>query len=369
METVFLVSALVLLYILVGYPVLLFLVSRIRVRPVAKSPYTPTVTLIISVYNEQAIIEEKIQNTLALVYPSHLLSILVVSDGSTDRTDEIVKRYESQNVRLVRIDGRRGKTHCLNHAVAQINSEIVVFSDANSMYDPNAITELVANFSDPNVGIACGELRYRKRSGTEERLYWNIETFLKERESAVDSCLGVNGAIYAMRRTLFVPLADHVQSDFVEPFLVYSQGYRVVYDPSAFCIEEPATNHGEYDRKIRIVHGAFRSLNSISQFLNPLRYGWYSITLWSHKIIRWFMFVCLLGTLISSAFLASQPFYLGVFLIQVFVYVLAFFGRYVPGRIFSLPYYLVLINLASIAAVIYTLRGKPVETWEPVRPQ
>lgn len=367
MELLFAICAGILAYTFLGYPLLAFLISRIRRRPVLRAPQYPAVTFIISAYNEQAVIAEKIENTLALEYPRHLLSIIVLSDGSTDATDQIVARYESQGVRLLRVDGRRGKTYCQNRAVEISTGDILVFSDANSMYDPSSVRELVANFSDPHIGVVCGELRYRKRPGTEEGLYWNIETLLKTWESAIDSCLGVNGSMYAIRRSAFVPLPDYAQSDFVEPFMVYRQGYRVIYDPAAFCIEEPASNHGEYDRKVRIVHGALRNTVFLAGFLNPFRYGWYSVTLWSHKVIRWFMPVFLIGTFVSSAFLVSRPVYCAIFLAQAIIYGLGLLGRFVPGRIFSLPYYLLLINTASLVAIANLILGKPVETWEPVR--
>lgn len=366
METALYTSLGLLAYVYAGYPALVFGLSRIIRRPVRKSPITPRVSLIISAYNEADVIEAKINNALALDYPKDLLEIIVVSDGSTDRTDDIVRSFGINTVRLLRIEGRRGKTFCQNEAVAFARGEIMVFSDADSMYDARAIRELVANFSDARVGVVCGELRYIKDSAIGEGMYWNIETFLKRAESSIDSCLGVNGAIYALRKTDYINLPSHGQSDFIEPFLIYKKKLRVVYDPSAFCTEKAVTHSNEFTRKERIVTGALESLSIICEFLNPFRYGWYSFTLWSHKVIRWFTFVLLIVIFISNAFLLSNPLFATLFIAQIVCYTFALIGFFSRWKIFSIPHYFALLHFASLSAFIKVLRGKTATTWETV---
>ena len=293
MEALFWINLGILVYIFAGYPALIFLVSKIKKQNTQSiiSEKLPTVTMIIAAYNEERVIREKIENTLSLDYPRDRLQIMVFSDGSSDATDAIVKSYASAGIELKRIEGRKGKTHCQNECVSYATGDIVVFSDANSMYDAGAIKKMMMHFSDAKIGGVVGELRYIKNGSSDEGIYWKIEQFLKKGESIIDSCLGANGSIYAVRRSLYVQLADDAISDFIEPFKIYEQGYRVVYEPAAFCLEPVGANSTEFSRKKRIIARAFASLKYIKAFLNLYKYGWYSFTLWSHKIIRWFPLV------------------------------------------------------------------------------
>lgn len=368
MKYLFFISLGLLVYTFVWYPLMLFIVSRLFSKQTKKDSRLPSVTLIISAYNEERSIREKLENTLKLDYPKEQLEIIVVSDGSTDNTDTVVRSFEKRGVALMRIDGRKGKTHCQNRAVEKASGEILIFSDANSMYDSRAIRVLVSNFADPNVGVVCGELRYIKRSDTEETLYWKLEVLLKHWESSIDSCLGVNGAMYAIPKMLYVPLEDSMQSDFIEPFFVYRNGYRVIYEREAYCTEEAGSNASEFERKRRIMHGAFSSLSQISEFLNPFRYGWYSISLWSHKVLRWGVSVLLFSLFISTVFLANGCVLFAVLLgIQMSVYIGALLGRFFPRTIFSIPYYIVLVQIASFLAILDWISGKQSSAWESSR--
>lgn len=367
MELFFYTSFGLLAYVYIGYPILVFGISHIICRSVKKKPIKSHVSLIISAYNEESVIEIKLQNSLALEYPKELLEIIVVSDGSTDRTDDIVRGFGINAIRLLRIDNRRGKTFCQNEAVKFARGGIIVFSDADSMYDKRAIQELVANFSDPNVGVVCGELRYIKGSDVGEGMYWNIETFLKRAESTIDSCLGVNGAIYALRKKDYVDLPSHGVSDFIEPFLIYAKKLRVVYDATAFCTEKAVEHEDEFERKIRIVTGGLESLSIIRTFLNPFKYGWYSFTLWSHKVIRWFTFVLLITIFISNLFLLSNQIYRVILAMQIICYTFAIIGKFTHVKVFSIPYYFAMLQVASLSAFIRVLRGKTATTWETVR--
>jgi len=371
MEVMFWIFFGIIGYIFFGYPTLVFLVSKFVKRLVRKKPNTqdqlPTVTLIIAAYNEAMVIKKKIENTLAIDYPKDKLQVIVFSDGSTDHTDAIVKSYSSVGIELMRIEGRVGKTECQNQVIVQATGEIVVFSDANSMYDWQAIKNLVRNFSDDKIGCVVGELRYRKNEKSDEGLYWKLEQFLKKKESVIDSCLGANGAIYAVRKDLYIPLPSDAISDFIEPFKIYAQGFRVVYEPSAFCTETVLENKTEFLRKRRIITRTMRSLPHISEFLNPFRYGWYSISLWSHKILRWFPAVFLIVLFIANTFLLDQPFFQITFILQISFYVFAFIGIFYHKKIFSIPYLFIVMHIAALYAIGDIFIGKKTTTWKPLR--
>jgi cellulose synthase/poly-beta-1,6-N-acetylglucosamine synthase-like glycosyltransferase len=367
MTVLFSLSLLLLIYTFIGYPILLAIVSLFFNRKPKKEPQTPHISFIVSAYNEEAVIREKIHNTFALDYPPELLEFIVVSDGSTDGTDDIVREYEYKGVRLVRVEGRKGKTYCQNRAAREARGSVLVFSDANSMYDHQAVRELVANFTDENVGVVCGELRYIAEPGKQERLYWKMEVLLKQLESKIGSCLGVNGAMYAIPKHLFVPLQDHLQSDLIEPFLVYKKGYRVVYDSTAFCTEQAESNHVGFHRKRRIMHGAFLSFWELVPFLNVFRYRWYSITLLSHKVLRWLSSFFLMVLFISSASLTHHPVIGMFFVLQCMFLFMALAGTFMQAKPFSIAYYMMVTQVASLAAIADTLSGKKRSTWDTTR--
>ncbi len=366
MLVIFIVSAVLLFYVFFGYPIVLYLISLGYSRPTKKGVYEPTVSLIISAYNEAGVIDEKIRNTLAIRYPAEKLEIIVADDGSTDGTDKIVESY-GDKVRLLRVEGRKGKVACQNKSVRMASSEVVVFSDANSMYDKNALVALVSNLYDESVGVVCGELRYVRNDESDEGLYWKIERFLKRKESAIGSCLGANGAIYAIRRNLYQDLPADACSDFVEPFFTYAQGYRVIYESEAFCSEHPGDNALEFMRKRRIVSNSFQSLRLILAFLNPFRFGWYSLALWSHKVLRWYAFLFLALVLLVNFFLLDYLLFKYVLALQLCFYGLALVGFFSRAKPFSIPFYFMAVNLASLLAFIDFLFGRKVTAWEKVR--
>ena len=360
------VSLFLIFYIYVGYPLLLIVLARLFSRPVGKGAYEPRVSFIISAYNEEEIIREKIENTLSLEYSKDKLEIIVCSDGSTDDTDAIVRSFEG-NVRLLRIEGRKGKPECQNQGVRVATGDILVFSDANSMYDRKALQYLLENLYDPTVGVVCGELRYVRNDKSDEGLYWKLEKKLKQNESMLGSCLGANGAIYAMRRSLYRELPPYACSDFVEPFYAYDLQYRVVYEPRAFCTEVPGDNAQEFKRKQRIVLNSFQSIPLIRKFLNPLAYGWYSISLWSHKMLRWYAFMFLILIFFSNLFLLDTPIFLVLFVLQICFYLFALIGMFSQFKLFSIPYYFTIVNLASLLAFVDVCTGQKITAWEKNR--
>jgi cellulose synthase/poly-beta-1,6-N-acetylglucosamine synthase-like glycosyltransferase len=307
METLFWGSAGVLLYVYAGYPALLWLMVRLRgARLVRTGVIEPRVTLVISAYNEAAVIRQKIENVLALDYPAHLLEVVVISDASSDGTDEIVREYADRGVRLARQEERRGKTAGLNQVVPGVAGEIVVFSDANAMYTPEALRMLVRNFADAAVGCVTGEARYVEGSQTAadagERAYWSYEIQVKRLETAVGSMVGGDGAIYAIRRHLWRTLPENAINDFLNPLQIVAAGWRVVYEPLAVCFEETAGGvRTEYRRRVRIVSRSWRALFEAPGVLNPFKVGFFAVSVVSHKVLRWFTGVFAMTLVVSFA--------------------------------------------------------------------
>jgi cellulose synthase/poly-beta-1,6-N-acetylglucosamine synthase-like glycosyltransferase len=293
-ETLFWLTAGVLVYVYAGYPLLLWLIVRLRgARGVRIGAAEPRVTLVISAYNEAAVIRQKLENVLALDYPPHLLEIVVVSDASSDGTDDIVREYANRGVRLARQEERRGKTAGLNQVVPGVTGQIVVFSDANAMYAPEALRMLVRNFADPAVGCVTGEARYVEGGETAadagERAYWSYEIQVKRLETAVGSMVGGDGAIYAIRRDLWRTLPENAINDFLNPLQIVAAGWRVVYEPLAVCFEETAGGvRTEYRRRVRIVSRSWRALFQAPGVLNPFKVGFFAVSVVSHKVLRWF---------------------------------------------------------------------------------
>ena len=245
-----------LVYIYFGYPFFLFILSKCtKNTKITKAKIRPSVSLIISCFNEEKVIRDKLENSLSLHYPKQKLQIVVVSDASSDKTENIVREYASQGIKLIRQKERLGKTAGLNLAVSQTTSEIIVFSDANAIYDRNAVIKLVENFADEDVGYVVGHAKYLKRNNSaarSENTYWRYETFIKNMESKLHSIVGGDGAIYAIRRQLYEPLQHTDINDFVNPLQIILKGYRGVFEPEAICWEETSGSfRKEFNRKIR----------------------------------------------------------------------------------------------------------------------
>jgi len=334
--------------------------------------------MLISAYNERGVIEGKIQNTLALDYPPDLLTNLIVSDCSDDGTDEIVLRYASQGVQLVRLSERLGKSIGLNLGVQKAAGEILIFSDANAIYQPDAIGLLVRHFSDPRVGYVVGNARYTERSSktaseASEGLYWKLETWLKEKESDFGSVVGGDGAIYAMRRELYTPLRLTDINDFLNPLQIIVRGYRGVYEPSAICFEEASdTFEKEFRRKVRIVSRSLNAVRRAPRVLLPWTQPRHWLALISHKILRWFAPLFLFIALIANLTLWPSPFYRVTACLQLGFYLLAAIGwavesRGAAPRFLYLPYYFSLINWASMLGIFKCLTGSLTPTWQTIR--
>ncbi|MFO1418587.1 MAG: glycosyltransferase family 2 protein [Methylotetracoccus sp.] len=372
----FSVAAVVL--ITAGYPVFLAMMGAIRAKPRRTSDDEPKVTMIIAAHNEETCIAAKLDNSLALDYPTDHLEIIVASDGSSDRTNEIVESYRSRGVTLQAVR-RMGKTGAQNQAVRGARGEIVVFSDANAFYRPDAIRKLVRNFADPEVACVSGQLVYRtdaEGAGDCERSYWDYEKFMKRRESELSSLIGANGSIYAVRREDYVELDHALISDLCEPLALVMRGRRVVYEPDAVSIEEASTSYGgEFRRKVRILTRSINGVLHMRALFNPFRYGIFSFQLLMHKLMRYLVPLFLFGAAASLTALAYLGSYRGLFAVASITALLALWvgrgGLNGRGgaviRVLHMIYYYLLVNYALILAWFNVLKGAQLTVWAPER--
>jgi cellulose synthase/poly-beta-1,6-N-acetylglucosamine synthase-like glycosyltransferase len=377
-QVIFWISAAALLYVYVGYPLLVYLLSLIRPLEVKKSDVAPTVTILITAYNEEKAIRAKLENTLQIDYEREKLEILVASDGSTDKTDEIVREFAARGVKLFRQEGRMGKTFTQNKAVEQASGEIVLFSDATTAYEKDVLRVMLPNFADAGVGCVAGKLVYVDESksgvGKGAKSYWNYETFIKQSESRACSLIGASGCLYAVRKSAYQPMYPEACSDFLICTILYKQGLRSIYEPEAVCMEETNRQaNKEMQMRVRVISQTFTDLWRNREMLNPFRSGFYAVELLSHKVLRYAVPLFLIVLLISS----SIPAFYSVFFeivaaVQIFFYILAFIawafeksGK--SAGILAIPLYFVLTNLASLIGFYKFLSGERYARWEPIR--
>lgn len=356
------------------YPLILFGLKRFIRITFTKSSELSGVSVIVSAYNEESIIESRIKNLLEVDYPKKSLQIIIASDGSNDKTNEIVRKYTSKGITLAPYRVRRGKTEVLNRTIKKARNEIIVLSDANTFFKRDALRKLVRNFGDKRVGCVCGELKFKNaetnKVGDMEGFYWKYEVFLKKMEGRRGSLLGANGGIYAIKKELFEPLpCNTIIDDFVIPMRILDKRYKVLYEPEAIAYEETAKGViQEMARRIRIGAGDFQSLIFTWKLLNPLR-GFSAYSFWSHKVIRWFAPFLLVGALFFNAFLVGEPFYLVLFLGQMAFYLTALIGRLLSVtdihiKIFGFSYYFVSMNIALLLGFFRFLTGTQSVMWE-----
>jgi cellulose synthase/poly-beta-1,6-N-acetylglucosamine synthase-like glycosyltransferase len=368
-------------YAYAGYPLVLSLIAMLKApRSLRRTPRDePSVSLLISVYNEEDVIEDRLRNALALNYPKGLLEIVVASDGSTDRTHAVVAGFAPQGIVLRGYDGRIGKTACLNRAVPVAKGDIVVFSDANSRYDREAIARLVAPFSDPQVGCVTGTTRYASRGENDTMvesigLYSKIEAVTKNLETRLGSCVGADGAIFAIRRSLFRPLRDVDINDLVIPLSIVRQGLRVIAEPAAFCTEHTAQDAaGEFRRQVRIANRTIRAIVNNRDMLNPFRFGFYAFEILSHKLVKLLVPFALLTALACNLILVRHgTLYLTTLGLQAALYVLSLLGFWTrDGRarptLIGMAHTFAVANAAMLVAWVGYFRGESYLTWTTVR--
>ena len=369
-KTIFWISLLIPVYVYLGYPLALLALRAVRRRPVMKRPIRPFVSLLIPAYNEADAIQRKIENSLALDYPSDRLEIVVASDGSRDATAEIARRMaDGTRVRLLEFPANRGKMATLNASVPELRGDVLVFSDATAMLERDALPRLIENFADPAVGAVSG--RYKVASGAgvsigaSEGLYWRYECFLKAQESELASTVGAHGHLHAIRKHLYLyPPEETINDDCVIPLSVLTKGYRAVYEPGAMVYEEAREMAG-FGRRIRIMAGNIQQMRYAAGLLRPLRMLPLFFLL-SHKAGRLLAPFALLSAVVANVFLLDRPLYLGLFGGQVIFYLLAVLGIActLRPRALMLPFYFSMINTAAFFGLYHALTHRRSLAWK-----
>jgi cellulose synthase/poly-beta-1,6-N-acetylglucosamine synthase-like glycosyltransferase len=364
-------------YSYVGYPLILLLLARLRPAPqVTRARVNPRVSVVIVAHNEQNTIAARLENLLSADYPPHSLEIIVASDGSTDDTDAVVRSFASRGVRLIPIEGPRGKAHALNRVAQECTGEILVLADARQRFAPDALQELVSNFADPTVGVVSGQLQLESTPGSPEGVgfYWRYEKLIRRAESQVGSVVGATGAIYALRRRLFVPLDPRtILDDVALPLAVANAGFRVLFEPRARAYDRLFSAPGrEFRRKVRTLAGNYQLTVLYPTLLDPRknRLFWQFA---SHKLSRLLVPWCLLGMLGTNAMLAAAAspashLYRALLVGQLLFYALALLGGAMSRwrerlRLLSVPYALVLLNVAAAVALFGFLRQTEKAAW------
>jgi cellulose synthase/poly-beta-1,6-N-acetylglucosamine synthase-like glycosyltransferase len=343
----------------VGYPVAAGLAARLRARPVRGGDWEPKVTVIVAAHDEEPVIERRLDNLIALDYPADQLEVVVASDASTDRTDEIVEALAAREsrVRLLACP-RGGKVAAQNRAVRESSGDVVAFSDANATWAPDALRRLVSAFADPEVAYVCGRLQLETADGSNrEGLYWRYELWLREQESQLGSITGGNGSIYALRREDYVEVDPRFGHDLALPYVLVQRGRRAVYEPRAVAFEKPTpSNEAEYRRKVRMFEHCWL-ITLRGSMLRRLPPG-YLVEVISHRLLRYgsgLLHLLLLGT--SVALAGEGPVYVVVLAGQLLLLAAA-------GAGVGVARYYVLVSWATVSALAnYVQRGVPA-TWE-----
>lgn len=375
--TLFWVFAGLLCYTYAGYPLLLAFLSRWVRRAAPEPDHFPRITILIAAYNEAANIGRKLEQTLRLDYPADRMEILVLSDCSSDGTDEIVKAVSDPRVRLLRMAKRAGKTSAQNNGVLEACGEVLIFSDATTVYHPMALRYLASQFRDPAVGAASGRYQYFDETGGSPTglgtiAFWNYENLIKKFQSRIRTISGCCGCIYAVRASAYTALDPDIISDLVQPLQVIKKGFRVAFEDRALAYEETTQTSGEeFSMRVRVVTRGIRGMLSVAELLNPLQHGWIAFQLLSHKVLRWLVPFFLIGLFLANLALLGRPFYLCAFLAQALVYGCALASLALPlqriSRILTMPLYFCIVNLAALVSVIEVLRGRKYVVWETVR--
>lgn len=379
MELLFWLSALLITYIYIGYPVLLRYLPKkpVKLSEAQDLPTTlPRVTVLIPAYNEASVIQGTIENKLTQDYPAELLEVIVISDESEDGTDEIVQKIAEQDarVRLVRQVPRQGKTSGLNLAMPQANGEIIIFSDANSHYQSDAINQLVQCFADPEVGYVTGKMVYVNEQGNVIgdgcSAYMKYENHLRALEAQVSSVVGVDGGVDAIRKTLYQPMNADQLPDFVLPLKVVTQGKRVIYCEKALLNEESlSSSQSEFRMRVRVSLRAYWAMWDMKHLFNPFNFGIFSLQLTSHKLLRYLAFIPLFFALISNGLITGEGwFYQLTFIAQILFYSAAAFVSLNDGtknRWLGLANYFCLINVAAAMAFIKFIKREKIVIWKP----
>ncbi|MDA1015714.1 MAG: glycosyltransferase family 2 protein [Planctomycetota bacterium] len=379
LEMTFWISVTVIAYVYLAYPLLVWALSRLfpsgdgRRQPFVyrNSDDWPFVSLVISAYREESSILSRLENAILCDYPADRFEIIVGVDGNEDLTGDLVREFNDPRVRLLQFPVRRGKASVLNDVIPQARGEVLILSDANTDMEPSAMRKLVQHFSDSTVGGVCGRLILKDSTtgSNVDGAYWRYENFLKECEGRFGTLLGMNGAIYAIRKPLYQPIpANTIIDDFLIGMRIHLRGQRLIYEESAVAHEETAPSiSGEFHRRARIGAGGFQSLPKLARLLNPFR-GRIALAFWSHKVLRWFCPVLLLAAMASNLLLDS-PLYHGLLALHVGFYFLAASGvvirpRGAFARLVRLPTMFVSMNAALAVGFVRLIAGRQGGTWK-----
>lgn len=370
----------VVIYVYIGYPLLLWLLTRFMRRPIRYAEIEPKLSLIIAAYNEMRFIAEKLDNSLALDYPADKLQIIVVTDGSSDETASIARQYEDRGVVVLHTVERAGKSAAINRGMGFATGDILIFSDANAFYEPNALRMLVRNFADPDVGMVSGSKTVRKGNSQiaeSEGAYWKYESFIKKSESRLHSSMGVVGEMLALRRDLYTPIPVHIAvDDAYLAMLILRRGLRVIYEPAAVSWETPAFSIREEATRRRRINAGRHYLLFHPRELWPLQSPGLLFMLFSHKFSRLMLPFFMIGAFLANALLllmpGVSPFFWLSFLGQCLVYGLAWVGmlaekRQMKLRLPRLLYYIVSSNIAGLRGFFHYFSGADIGVWERVR--
>ncbi len=381
MEVIFWLLLLLIVYCYFGYPIVLSILAKRRAKAINKKFCEPTVTIVMSVYNEEDVIAAKLKNLTNLDYPHEKINILIGSDGSIDKTNKIIKDFNDLRVTLCEDSQRRGKMCVLNDLLQKTKSEIVIFNDARQILDKRAVRELVANFHDPEVGCVSGELMLSSEDGATAagvNLYWRYEKFLRNQEAKIHSMLGATGAIYAIRRELFVKIPeDIVLDDVFVPFKIIEKGYRAIFDGTAKAYDKVADNpQEEHRRKARTLSGNYQIFSLFPQMFNPLKSP-IAVQLFSHKFLRLMVPFFMIFLFVINIFLLDKFFYEWMFKLQVLFYIIASIGyllrqqKYgilsVVKKMCYVPYVFCLLNFSAFIGFFRFVSARQQVTWEKAR--
>jgi cellulose synthase/poly-beta-1,6-N-acetylglucosamine synthase-like glycosyltransferase len=353
----------ILLFSYIGYGILLWMLVKLRRAfagpPPPPAPFTPPAALVIAAYNEAAVIREKIENTLALDYPPELLHIIFITDGSTDGTPDIIREYPA--VHLMHEPFRRGKTAALNRAMEQVTAPVVIFCDANTLLNRDAIINITRHYGDPRTGGVAGEKKVIAADGngaeSTEGVYWKYESALKRLDAALYSVVGAAGELFSIRRELYRPVEPEViLDDFVISLRANMEGYRIAYEPGAYAMESPSADiREEYKRKVRIAAGGFQSIVMLAPLLNIFRYGLLSFQYIGHRVLRWTLApLSLVLAFVANVALVWQgagSFYIMLLVLQTGFYAASLLGyalalQQKKVKLLYVPFYFSFMNLA-----------------------
>lgn len=383
-KVLFWIGVFIVFYTYLGYGILLYVLVRVKeffVKPEIQSlpDPLPEVTLVIAAYNEESIVHEKMANCRELSYPKDKLKIAWITDGTTDGTNELLKGYPE--VTTLFSPERRGKTAALNRGISYVETPLVVFTDANTMLNPEAITEIVRSFSDPKVGCVAGEkrvlIRAEQGATAGEGLYWKYESKLKEWDDRLYSAVGAAGELFAVRTGLFEQMPDDtLLDDFILSLRIAQKGYKIAYCKDAYAVEDASLNmHEEEKRKVRIAAGGLQSIWRLRSLFNIFRYKTLSFQYVSHRVLRWTIAPLVLFLLLPLNILLAlkgSSFYCILLIMQLLFYIAAFIGyrlekRHIRNKLLFVPYYFLFMNVNVIRGFFYLSKNKGKGAWEKAK--